>query len=634
MKRKERGMYKISKGIGKGGRSLHADNKQFTAMFSVKRMRKTWNQVRRELRQVQIRDSIDWLDWVYQVEETLKELRRDILEGEYEPAYPTRYELAKSKGAFRYITIPNVRDILVYRHITDEVLNRAIPFAFKGAYFSRRHAKTAVGPKQVSETDMYLNFYKIWLRYNEYRSRTLLSKAYRILVTTDITNYFDSIQHDLLIEYLAPLGLPRKSVALLGRLLEILKPEAGHSPNPRVGLPVDELDCSRQLAHVFLFEHDRRVAKEVRKNNYVRWMDDMNIGVSSETEARKVVNLLTRSLCEQRLTLNAGKTRFLTEEDVIKHFHLEANERLTQWEEKWNRRNIKYREASRELIEIWNDAVVLEGEGLWEKILKRFYAQVIRTKDDFLDKRALGDLIKYPELGERIFESFAKRKKIEESLNIFKKYVNLGESLFEATEFGFFDALLLCSSKNKEEREIRDLIRSYSRRKLGDVSRKPLAQAAALLCYYWFGGSLKNLMKLVDLTSPHRLAKEVTRVTLAIIAAVEPKLFEKAAISFTGHCSDDVAKLVQFIRALFAGAVKKLKYVAHLKSRWPLPGKFYDARAWLTLEIISHAPNEELKQWINGQIATFEKYARTMQEKRVLKRIKLNRKIHRREVKG
>jgi hypothetical protein len=37
-------------------------------------------------------------------------------------------------------------------------------------------------------------------------------------------------------EYVAPLGLPRKAIALLGRLLDTLKPTSGHSPNPRVGI--------------------------------------------------------------------------------------------------------------------------------------------------------------------------------------------------------------------------------------------------------------------------------------------------------------------------------------------------------------------------------------------------------------
>ena len=76
---------------------------------------------------------------------------------------------------------------------------------------------------------------------------------------------------------------------------------------------------ARELAHVFLFEHNRRICQEVGEDNYVRWMDDQNIGVRTLAEARRVVNLLTRSLSLQRLTLNAGKTRFLRPEEVADH---------------------------------------------------------------------------------------------------------------------------------------------------------------------------------------------------------------------------------------------------------------------------------------------------------------------------
>lgn len=288
----------------------------FNQLFSLSTLKHTWRRLHKELRELRIRDCVDWIDWSENLEINLCSLRDEILNGSYQPLPPARYELAKSKGSFRVMTMPNIRDALVYRHIADESLRRALPYKVKGAFFSRRHSATPVGKTFMIDNDSYEKFFPIWLRYHEYQTRTLLNEPYEILVTTDITNYFDSIPHELLLEYLAPLGLPRKAIALLGRLLEILKPTAGHSPNPRVGIPVDELDCSRQLAHIFLFEHDHRIIKEIGEDHYVRFMDDQNIGVKDGTEVRFVVNLLTRSLAMQRLTLNAGKTRFLTPEQV------------------------------------------------------------------------------------------------------------------------------------------------------------------------------------------------------------------------------------------------------------------------------------------------------------------------------
>jgi len=208
-----------------------------------------------------------------------------------------------------------------------------------------------------------------------------------------------------------PLGIPRKAMALLGRLLEMLKPTAGHSPNPRVGLPVDELDCSRQLAHVFLFEHDKVITSQLDsgEDRYVRWMDDQNIGAASMTEARKIINDLTRSLQTQRLTLNSGKTKFLTPDKVLVHFHLEVNEELTNWYDKYKKTFSIHKVAARkELKKIWESALVHEDIGNWDKVLKRFYAYVVPCNASFLDKRAIQDLIENPGIAARIFDSFAK----------------------------------------------------------------------------------------------------------------------------------------------------------------------------------------------------------------------------------
>jgi hypothetical protein len=207
----------------------------FEMLFSLRKLRSTCNSIRKEIRLLRARDAVDWLDWFLTLDASLEQLRDQILEGDYTPTPPSRYELGKSKGAFRIITSFNICDALVYRHISDAALEAALPRKVQGAFFSRRHSATPVGKTfSVSEDDEYLNFFQVWLRYNEYRTHTMFQQPYECLVVTDISNYFESIQHNLLIEYLAPLGLPRKAMGLLGRLLEAFKPLAGHSPNPEL----------------------------------------------------------------------------------------------------------------------------------------------------------------------------------------------------------------------------------------------------------------------------------------------------------------------------------------------------------------------------------------------------------------
>lgn len=603
-------------------RTPTSDEEAFHMLLSLANLKKTWSTLRKELRQIPLRDAVDWIDWVHTVDITLPILVDEIRNGQYQPSSPTRYELAKGKGSFRYMTMPNVRDGLVFRHISDEILKRSIRHKVKGAYYSRRHSATPIGPRFEIRESGYSNFMDIWLRYQEYRTRTLLNSPYEVLVVTDITNYFDSIQHDLLMEYLAPLGLPRKAIALLGRLLEVLKPTSGHSPNPRVGLPVDELDCSRQIAHVFLFEHDRRVIDKVGEDHYVRWMDDQNIGARSMSEARGVVNHLAHSLLEQRLTLNAGKTLFLTTDEVVGEFHLDTNKALTKWAKRWRKTSkIKSRlKLKRELRTIYDKSPNKE-KGRWDKILKRFYGYVVQTGDSWLDENSLEHLITYPDLNDRIFESFAKRDQVKALLNLFKDYVNEGECLFEATEAAFFNALLLTNASPKKEKLCLKLTSDFIGRRMGRTSNRPLGIASAILCYYWFGGEITKLPSLIKISRWAAVPEAVVRSILSVSAARRPKSFTTLLPNFVGYPGDDVGRLVQFINGIHTDRISDLVKFAHPKERWPLSGKHYDARAWLCFEILAHSPNLKIRRWLQNELKSFAKLVVTRQEQRVARRI-------------
>ena len=118
-------------------------------------------------------------------------------------------------------------------------------------------------------------------------------------------------------------------LGLLRFLLERLAIRDSYNESPRIGLPVDEFDCSRTLARVVLFDHDKRMLSHVGKDNaYARWMDDQAFGVHSRAEGLRVLKACGDSLSRLHLTPNASKSRILTLAEAERHFHFTANDSL------------------------------------------------------------------------------------------------------------------------------------------------------------------------------------------------------------------------------------------------------------------------------------------------------------------
>lgn len=165
----------------------------------------SWKLVRKLLAKMAFRDVVDYLEFDIDPEIWIKKLLREIAEGNYEPATPLRYPLAKSKGFCRRMTFPQVRDLVLYRTIVDQLYSRLKRREHRHVYFERaklakvsseaaaegREIEAAVadyGPSSVKR------FYA-WLHYNQYRKRLIFEEIYPFFAKTDITNYFDSILH-------------------------------------------------------------------------------------------------------------------------------------------------------------------------------------------------------------------------------------------------------------------------------------------------------------------------------------------------------------------------------------------------------------------------------------------------------
>jgi hypothetical protein len=178
----------------------------------------SWKAIRQELRNASVRDVVDFLEYDVDPDKWINSLLRQIESGRYEPSTLLRFTLGKSLGFSRTMTLPSVPDLVLYRAIVD-------------CFYSKAKRKQH--------------------------------------------------QHSHVEEALRGLVVPPRMVGLLFFLLERLSIRQDYSGSHGISLPVDEFDCSRNLAHMVLFSHDDTMVRLVGENAYIRWMDDQIIGVQS-----------------------------------------------------------------------------------------------------------------------------------------------------------------------------------------------------------------------------------------------------------------------------------------------------------------------------------------------------------------
>jgi hypothetical protein len=278
---------------------------------------------------------VDYLEYDLKPDKWIKKLLRQIADGTYEPMKPITFYLAKSNGFSRRMTFPQIPDLVLYRTCVDYLYNRTRRFEAKHVYFERGKLAKVQGiaeskakqiEKAVSQSkSLFFKSYaeyltggsrrfRAWLKYDQYRKYLIFKRIHLYIVITDITNFFDSVLFTHISDALFTARAPPRMVGLIYLLLERFCYRGGMRENPRIGLPVDEFDCSRKLAHMLLYSHDNRMVELVGEDNYVRWMDDQNFGVSSKAQALKLLSHVGMSLTKISSDLLRGKMSILGKE--------------------------------------------------------------------------------------------------------------------------------------------------------------------------------------------------------------------------------------------------------------------------------------------------------------------------------
>lgn len=459
------------------------------------------------------------------------------------------------------------------------------------------------------------------MKFDQYRRYLLLDNIYPYIVLTDITNYFDSILFDRVIDAAMKSKMNSATIGLLRFLLERLAIRDSYGESPRIGLPVDEFECSRTLAHIVLFEHDLRMIHRVGDDGYARWMDDQAFGVSSRAEGLQVLKSCGDSLARLHLTPNVSKSRVLSLSEARQHFHFDINDELDGIEERLDEGDRK--QARLDFARLWPRIRRSEQHrGEFAKVLKRAHRVAGRVGAKYLRYRARRDLLKHASLAIRIRDYVAATGTASRYLEFAEEIWSTPVQVYADINQALAEGFLRIEAVRSEARTIRRVAGELLRGKRRFPGSEACAALAPLLILR-FGDrrSLKTLQVLVGrLKELHPAVGKAAAVVYASYGKVEYVEVVNAASKLQDNFLSDFLSMLEV--SLHSTSVPKRFLVLREPSFDSVSYcKRVDIRKLLVLRLLRLNEHSSSTRWLSDAQSELLKKSVSTFDKALVKRM-------------
>ena len=227
-----------------------------------------------------IEQALPWL------KEHNHELIERIRKGHYTPSPVRRVEIPKPDGGVRKLGIPTVVDRIIQQAITQQLMPIFEPLFSDGSYGYRpgRSAKDAI--RKIKE-------------YAE--------DGYTRAVVLDLSKYFDTLNHEQLINILRRNVKDERVIQMIKRYLKSGVMENGVVMETEEGSPQGG-NISPLLANIYLNEFDQEFSK--RGVPCIRYADDIVLLAKSERASERLLESSTKYLeGTLKLKVNREKSR-------------------------------------------------------------------------------------------------------------------------------------------------------------------------------------------------------------------------------------------------------------------------------------------------------------------------------------
>ncbi|MFC1524318.1 group II intron reverse transcriptase/maturase [Thermodesulfobacteriota bacterium] len=220
-------------------------------------------------------------------------IRESLYAGTYQPLPVKRVEIPKPTGGTRPLGIPIVLDRLIQQAIA-QVLQPTFDPHFSKSSFGFRPGRSAHGAV--------------------FQVRDYIRKGYRVAVDADLSKFFDTVDHDVLMYRVARRVRDKRVLRLIGNYLRAGVVVNDRRQDTRKGVPQGG-PLSPLLANILLDDLDKELEK--RGHRFARYADDFIILVKSRRAGERVMANICRYLANYlKLTINQEKSKVASTNEI------------------------------------------------------------------------------------------------------------------------------------------------------------------------------------------------------------------------------------------------------------------------------------------------------------------------------
>ena len=226
------------------------------------------------------------LPWL---KEHREELLQSIREGKYKPQPVRRKEIPKPDGGVRKLGIPTVVDRIIQQATAQELTPIFEPQFYENSYGYRPGKSARMAIQKVKE-------------YAE--------QGYKYAVEIDLSKYFDTLNHDLLMNRMREQVKDKRVIELVKRYLKSGVMENGMSVKTHEGSPQGG-PLSPLLANIYLNKFDWEMSR--RGVPVIRYADDIVLLCRSERAGQRLLESSRRILeGKLKLRMNVEKSKVVS----------------------------------------------------------------------------------------------------------------------------------------------------------------------------------------------------------------------------------------------------------------------------------------------------------------------------------